>query len=77
MRFFHLMTFMAAATLACAAGDAVSLDSCRQMALKSNRQLMISQRAIDKAHYQKEEALVFTPRRETLGSIFSTSSLLK
>ena len=56
MRFSHLMTFMVAATMAVAAQDVVSLDSCRQMALKSNRQLMISQRAIDKARYQKEEA---------------------
>ncbi|MBO5268621.1 MAG: TolC family protein, partial [Muribaculaceae bacterium] len=56
MRFSYLITFMAAATLTCAAQDVVSLDSCRQMALKSNKQLMIAQRAIDKAHYQKEEA---------------------
>lgn len=34
----------------------VSLDSCRQMALQSNKQLMMSRSAIRKAKYQKDEA---------------------
>lgn len=34
----------------------VSLDSCRAMALKSNKQLMISRQAMKTAHYQNKEA---------------------
>ncbi len=39
-----------------AAQQPVSLDSCRQMALQSNKQLMIAKRAVVKAGYQKDEA---------------------
>ncbi len=46
-----------AATAALTAQEAtVGLDSCRHMALQSNKQLMISRQKIDKAHYQKQEA---------------------
>ena len=34
----------------------VSLDSCRSMALSSNKQLMMSRQAIKTAHYQNREA---------------------
>lgn len=37
-------------------GGEVSLDSCRSMALESNKQLMISRQAIKTAHYQNKEA---------------------
>ena len=46
-------------TLASAAQTSVgtvSLDSCRAMALKSNKQLMISRQAMKTAHYQNKEA---------------------
>lgn len=46
-------------TLASAAQSSVgtvSLDSCRAMALKSNKQLMISRQAMKTAHYQNKEA---------------------
>lgn len=46
-------------TLASAAQTSVgtvSLDSCRAMALKSNKQLMISRQAMKTAHYQNNEA---------------------
>ncbi|MDE5643441.1 MAG: TolC family protein, partial [Muribaculaceae bacterium] len=35
---------------------AVSLDSCRAMALRSNKQLMISRERMNTAHYQNKEA---------------------
>lgn len=38
------------------AQEAVTLDSCRQMALHSNKTLMISRQSIKKAGYQKDEA---------------------
>lgn len=38
------------------AQDAVSLDSCRQMALRHNKQMQISKAGIRKAEYQKKEA---------------------
>lgn len=44
------------ALAATAQADTVSLDSCRQMALQSNKQLMMSRSEIDKARYQKDEA---------------------
>lgn len=52
---FLLMTLLSAG-LAAAAQQPVTLDSCRQMALSSNKQLMIAKRAVVKAGYQKEEA---------------------
>lgn len=44
-----------AATAQTAPG-AVTLDSCRAMALESNKQLMMSRQAIKTAHYQNKEA---------------------
>lgn len=44
-----------AATAQIAPG-AVTLDSCRAMALESNKQLMMSRQAIKTAHYQNKEA---------------------
>lgn len=45
-----------ASSQSAAARDIVSLDSCRQMALQSNKTLMMSRSEIEKARYQKEEA---------------------
>lgn len=61
MRIKHIISLLAAASSALAvAGQtpsaAVSLDSCRQMALRSNKSLMITRSEIEKARYQKEEA---------------------
>mgnify|MGYP002605078039 CR=1 FL=1 len=56
MRLTTLITLTVAAAGALQAQEPVSLDSCRSMALSSNKQLMMTRRAIDKAHYQKEEA---------------------
>lgn len=74
---------MAAAALAQAP---VPLDSCRAMALNSNKQLMISRQEIDKAHYQKEEAFAaYLPAIDFAGgytynqrnlSIFDSDQLL-
>lgn len=65
---------------------AVSLDSCRQMALRSNKQLMMSRSAIEKAKYQKEEAFAaYLPALDFAGgytynqrelSIFDSDQLL-
>ena len=37
-------------------GQTVSLDSCRNMALRSNKQLMIARAGMRKAHYENKEA---------------------
>lgn len=55
MRLTSLIMIMLAAALTTGA-QTVSLDSCRQMALQSNKQLMRTRQAIKKAQYQKEEA---------------------
>lgn len=55
----HLLLAVFGITLASAAQTSVgtvSLDSCRAMALKSNKQLMISRQAMKTAHYQNKEA---------------------
>lgn len=80
--FAALLTLCAAA----AAAQTVSLDSCRAMALRSNRQLMISRAAIDKARYQNKEAFAaYLPALDLNGgytynqreiSIFDSDQLL-
>ncbi len=86
MRFLGLITFLFATTTVLAAGDVVGLDSCRRMALKSNRSLMMSRKAITKAKYQKEEAFAaYLPALDFAGgyvynqrnlSIFDSDQLL-
>lgn len=57
MRFRAFITILtAAAATVSAAAQTVTLDSCRSMALESNKQLMISRAGIDKARYQNKEA---------------------
>ncbi len=56
---FSLMLIAAAPCVSAqseVAAGAVTLDSCRHMALQSNKQLMMSRSAITKAKYQKDEA---------------------
>ena len=55
MRFSAFITIIGLAA-APAIAQTVSLDSCRNMALRSNRQLMISRAGIDKARYENKEA---------------------
>ncbi len=50
------ITLAAQAQSAPAEGGSVTLDSCRTMALESNKQLMISRQAIKTAHYQNKQA---------------------
>ncbi len=87
MRLFTLVAACAVTAFAAAAqGGAVSLDSCRNMALRSNKQLMTSRLAIDKAHYQREEAFAaYLPALDFAGgytynqrnlSIFDSDQLL-
>lgn len=54
MRLGFFIAFVALA--AAAAAQTVSLDSCRSMALQSNKQLMISRAGIKKAQYEHKEA---------------------
>lgn len=86
----RLPAFILSACLAAASAagqsDAVTLDSCRTMALQSNKQMMMSQRAIEKARYQKEEAFAaYLPALDFAGgytynqrklSIFDSDQLL-
>ena len=86
MRSIALITFCMAAAVAASSQEPVSLDSCRRMALESNKQLMISRRAIEKAGYQKEEAFAaYLPAIDFAGgysynqkniSIFDSDQLL-
>lgn len=57
----RLQSILAAVTLSMSAAaqiptGVVSLDSCRSMALESNKQLMITRQAMKTAHYQNREA---------------------
>ncbi len=86
MRFFVLISVCMFAALAASAGEAVSLDSCRHMALQSNKQLMIARRSVEKAGYQKDEAFAaYLPSIDFAGgytynqrklSIFDSDQLL-
>lgn len=53
---FITLIAVAAAQFCCSAGQTVTLDSCRSMALRSNKQLMISRSKIQKAGYDKKVA---------------------
>ena len=55
MRLTSLLLFILSAAASLGA-QTVSLDSCRQMALRSNKQLMAARQTIKKAGYQKDEA---------------------
>ncbi len=84
----RILTFITSVGMAVAAlaQAPVPLDSCRSMALSSNKQLMISRQAIDKAHYQNEEAFAaYLPAIDFVGgytynqrqlSIFDSDQLL-
>lgn len=86
MRLSSFLTLVLAGAAAAWGQSTVSLDSCRRMALESNKQLMISRRNIDKAHYQKEEAFAaYLPAIDFAGgytynqrklSIFDSDQLL-
>ena len=58
MRLQSLLAVISVAIAASAQTPAgtVSLDSCRSMALESNKQLMMSRQAIKTAHYMNREA---------------------
>lgn len=83
--FITLLTLSAGAFVARSA-DVVSLDSCRSMALRSNKQLMISRSNIDKARYEKDAAFAaYLPALDFAGgytynqreiSIFDSDQLL-
>ncbi|MCM1451428.1 MAG: TolC family protein [Clostridium sp.] len=80
------LIFGAAAALGAWAGPVYSLDSCRNMALKSNKQLMMSREQINKAHFQSKEAFAaYLPSIDFAGgyaynqkdiSVFSSDQLL-
>lgn len=55
MRHRLFLLFSIAAAL-CASAQTFSLDSCRAMALRSNKQLMMSRQRIKSAEYQQKEA---------------------
>ena len=88
MRLSSFLSILLLSTTAAMAQNAgtVSLDSCRQMALRSNKQLMMSRSAIQKAKYQKDEAFAaYLPAIDFTGgytynqrelSIFDSDQLL-
>lgn len=86
MRKLFITIMLGGAVAASAQMGTVPLDSCRAMALQSNKQLMISRAGIDKAHYQKEEAFAaYLPAIDFAGgytynqrniSVFSKDQLL-
>lgn len=85
MRSFILI-LATAATLNSLADSPYTLDACRQMALTSNKQLMMSRQKIEKARYENKEAFAaYLPAIDFAGgytynqkdiSIFSSDQLL-
>lgn len=88
MRLSAFITLLALSvgTFTARSADVVTLDSCRNMALRSNKQLMISRSNIDKARYQKDAAFAaYLPALDFAGgyvynqrklSIFDSDQLL-
>lgn len=87
MRLRTFITLSIAAAAATAQPSAVvPLDSCRAMALQSNKTLMVSRAAIQKTHYQKDQAFAaYLPAIDFVGgytynqrelSIFDSDQLL-
>lgn len=88
----RLLSSIVLACVACTAVSAqspaatVSLDSCRQMALRSNKQLLVRDEAVRSAHYQNREAFAaYLPAIDFAGgytynqkklSIFGSDQLL-
>ena len=56
MRKFFCFIWLACLTLPMVAQEALSLDSCRALAISNNKELLISQEKIKTAHYQKKAA---------------------
>lgn len=56
MKKFFCFIWLACLTLPMAAQEALSLDSCRALAISNNKELLISQEKIKTAHYQKKAA---------------------
>ena len=85
MKFFTLLIF-ASAAISCFGQQAVSLEQCRDMAVKSNKQLMIARQSMKRAGYQKDEAFAaYLPAIDFAGgytynqrelSIFDSDQLL-
>lgn len=83
---FITLFLMSAGAFVARSADVVSLDSCRNMALQSNKQLMISRSKIDKARYEKDAAFAaYLPSLDFAGgytynqrklSIFDSDQLL-
>lgn len=81
-----IFTIALAATYSVLAGTPYSLDDCRELALTSNKQLMMSRQNMEKAHYQNKEAFAaYLPSIDFEGgyaynqkevSIFSSDQLL-
>ena len=77
---------VATAAVAQSADIAVSLDSCRNMALRSNKQLLMRSEAVKAAHYQNREAFAaYLPALDFAGgytynqkkiSVFDSDQLL-
>jgi len=88
MRLSSILTLILLSTTVAMAQnrEAVSLDSCRRLALHSNKQIMMSRSTIEKAKYQKEEAFAaYLPAIDFAGgytynqkklSIFDSDQLL-
>lgn len=67
LRFFVLQG-VAMSVLVMGASEAVSLDSCRAMALRNNKQMLISKARIEGARYQKKEAkAAYLPALDFIG----------
>lgn len=83
---FITLLIMSVGAFVARSADVVTLDSCRNMALRSNKQLMISRSNIDKARYEKDAAFAaYLPALDFAGgytynqrklSVFDSDQLL-
>lgn len=69
----HLLALLMALVVSCEISGQVTLDSCRQMALRNNKQMGIEQLKIEQAGYQrKQAAAAYKPSIDFAGTYLHT-----
>ena len=81
-----IAALMVAGATASLSAEVVSLDSCRSMALRSNKRILIGNESVKQAHYQNREAFAaYLPALDFAGgymykqkklTVFSKAQLL-
>lgn len=77
MKKFFCFIWLACLTFPMVAQEALSLDSCRALAISNNKELLISQERINAAHYQKKAAFTnYLPNISATGGYMRTQKEL-